>query len=49
MQKKQEVNILEPRQCKCLKEIYNTINKLETSELESIKFNTKNEEFYLFS
>ena len=32
-----------------LKEIYNTINKLETSELESIKFNTKNEEFYLFS
>ena len=32
-----------------LKEIYNTINKLETSELESIRFNTKNEEFYLFS
>ena len=32
-----------------LKEIYNTINKLETSELESIKFNTKSEEFYLFS
>lgn len=34
---------------KSLKEIYSTINKLETSELQSIKFNTKNEEFYLFS
>ena len=45
--KKQEDNILEHRQCKLKK--YNTINKLETSELESIKFNTKNEEFYLFS
>ena len=32
-----------------LKEIYNTIDKLETSELESIKFNNKTEEFYLFS
>ena len=32
-----------------LEGIYNTINKLETSEIESIKFNTKTEEFYLFS
>ena len=32
-----------------LKEIYDKIDQLETSELESIKFNTKNEEFYLFS
>jgi len=34
---------------KSLKGIYNKIDELETSELESIKFNTKNEEFYLFS
>ena len=32
-----------------LEDIYNTIDKLETSEIESIKFNTKTEEFYLFS
>ena len=32
-----------------LKEIYNTIDELETSEIESIKFNTQTEEFYLFS
>ena len=32
-----------------LKGIYNTIDKLETSEIESIKFNTQTEEFYLFS
>ena len=32
-----------------LKGIYDKIDQLETSELESIKFNTKNEEFYLFS
>ncbi|MGY8989344.1 MAG: vWA domain-containing protein [Flavobacteriales bacterium] len=32
-----------------LEGIYNTINKLETSEIENVKFNTKTEEFYLFS
>ncbi len=32
-----------------LKGIYDKIDQLETSELESIKFNTQNEEFYLFS
>jgi len=32
-----------------LEGIYNTIDELETSEIESIKFNTKTEEFYLFS
>ena len=32
-----------------LKGIYNTIDELETSEIESIKFNTQTEEFYLFS
>jgi Ca-activated chloride channel family protein len=32
-----------------LEGIYNTINKLETSEIENIKFNNKTEEFYLFS
>ena len=32
-----------------LEGIYNTIDKLETSEIESVKFNTKTEEFYLFS
>ena len=34
---------------KSLEGIYNTIDELETSEIESIKFNTKTEEFYLFS
>ena len=32
-----------------LEGIYNTIDELETSEIESIKFNTETEEFYLFS
>ena len=32
-----------------LKGIYNTIDELETSEIESVKFNTETEEFYLFS
>ena len=32
-----------------LKEIYNTIDNLETSEIESIKFNTTTEKFYSFS
>jgi len=32
-----------------LEGIYNTIDELETSEIESVKFNTKTEEFYLFS
>lgn len=32
-----------------LEGIYNTIDKLETSEIENVKFNTKTEEFYLFS
>ena len=32
-----------------LEGIYNTIDELETSEIESIKFNTKTEKFYLFS
>ena len=32
-----------------LEGIYNTIDSLERSEIESIKFNTKTEEFYLFS
>jgi len=32
-----------------LEGIYNTIDKLETSEIESVKFNTQTEEFYLFS
>jgi len=34
---------------KSLEGIYNTIDELETSEIESIKFNTKTEKFYLFS
>jgi Ca-activated chloride channel homolog len=34
---------------KSLKGIYNTIDSLEKSEIESVKFNTKTEEFYLFS
>ena len=32
-----------------LKGIYSKIDELETSEIESIKFNTINEEFYLFA
>ena len=32
-----------------LEGIYNTIDDLETSEIESVKFNTETEEFYLFS
>ena len=32
-----------------LEGIYNTIDELETSEIESVKFNTETEEFYLFS
>ena len=34
---------------KSLEEIYNTIDNLEKSKIESVKFNTKNEEFYLFA
>ncbi|MDG1718501.1 MAG: VWA domain-containing protein [Flavobacteriales bacterium] len=32
-----------------LKGIYNTIDELETSEIESVRFNTTTEKFYLFS
>jgi len=34
---------------KSLKGIYEKINELETTEIESVKFNTKNEEFYIFT
>lgn len=34
---------------KSLKGIYKKINELETTEIESVKFNTKNEEFYIFT
>ena len=32
-----------------LKGIYNTIDEIETSEIESVRFNTTTEKFYLFS
>ena len=32
-----------------LKEIYSEINDLETTKLDSVTFNTKNEEFWKFS
>ena len=34
---------------KSLKGIYEKINELETTKIESVKFNTKNEEFYIFT